>query len=479
MTQTYIDTTVLRAFLILNSTAPGVQANRQAHAVAQARQIIEDLKRRAKGDPNERYVLMRTQEVEYQIFLEEEEMRRIAAERNILVANDLVRQYNAEVGKHRPDFATLRGLWRRMAEVDVRIANNLADSYNRRYRQISRESLHSLERALTTNDHTLARRELEYLEKNRNYLMIAASQLEAQRQRFERIVGATSEYQRIATELERGERAFAENRLSESRTSLTMVQNRIREIRAHIPERDANNVTARAARTMRALDAREDSLVNLALEVLNKQGPDAAVEYFDEVLQKRMNISRERAAIVDQAIMRARPEQATVRESGVQMVVHDPNDSNRESLSLVQDRALLRAQERADSLRVVRARAEDIGTNIQTLISNRRPKDAERLFNREKAFLSSVMNSGDFRALELSVRQGSRAAGGTNVNRNRQRADQHTAEIYALIENNRVRDAHKRFRKNRKHLERHLDRESFQMLEMTVTQSFNSMAKRR
>jgi len=466
----------MRALYVLNeaSTHYSMSSSAQANAVNRARSILNDLKQKAKGDPNERYVAMKVLEVESQIYLEEEEMRRIAEDKRILTSNQLITQYNAEANKYRPDFAMVRGIFRRMQEVDTRQANNIADHYNKRYRQVSQEALYSLEKALNSNDAAIARRELEYCEKNKNYLMISSSQLVSQRARLDRLQGASTDMPRVLAALDAGEKAYREYRLSESRASLTMAQNRLNEIREHLPSKEGAEAAARAERAMNALDIREDSLVKLNLAVLDRQGPDAAIEYLQDVLQKRMNISSERASLVDQAIMRVRPERAL--ESKVKMIETDTSGSQKdyEAVLGVQNKAMRRAQEKADSLRKVRDRVANLSNNIYTLLQQNNYKPATRLFNKEREFLASAMDKSAFATLESYVQNGDRAAAAAraNLDKNRGRAEEDMARIYGLVEQNNVKEAYKRFNKYRKHLGKYLDREAFQMLEITVTQSY-------
>jgi hypothetical protein len=484
MSQTYVDTTVMRALYVLNeaSTHYSLNSSAQANAVNRARSILNDLKQKAKGDPNERYVAMKVLEVEAQIYLEEEEMRRIAEDKRILTANDLIRQYNGEANKLRPDFAMVRGIFRRMQEVDTRQANNIADHYNKRYRQVSQEALYSLEKALNSNDVFTARRELEYCEKNKNYLMISSAQLAGQRTRLDRLQGASTDMPRVLAALDAGEKAYREYRLSESRSNLTMAQNRLNEIREHLPSKEGSEAAERAERAMNALNFREDSLVKLNLAVLDKQGPDAAIEYLQDVLQKRMNISSERSSVVDQAIMRVRPDRAL--ESKVKMVEADTVEGSRkdyEAVLGVQNKAMRRAQEKADSLRKVRDRVANLSNNIYTLLQHNKSKDATRLFNKEKGFLSGAMEKSAFAMLESSVQNGDRAAAAAraNLDKNREKAEDYMARIYGLVEQNNVKEAYKRFNKYRKPLIKYLDRESFQMLEITVTQSYEQTFARK
>jgi len=483
MSQTYVDTTIMRALYVLNEASSHytMNNNKQSSAVARARAILTELKQKAKGDPNERYVAMKVLEVEQQIFLEEEEMRRIAEDKRILTANDLIRQYNAEANKFRPDFAMVRGIFRRMEEVDRRQANNIADHYNKRYRQVSQEAQYSLEKALNSNDAVIAKRELEYCEKNKNYLMINSAQLASQRARLDKLQGATTDMPTIMKALDTGEKAYREYRLSESRNNLTMAQNRINEIREHLPSKEGAEIAARAAKAMDALDHREDSLVRLNLDVLEKQGPDAAIEYLQDVLQKRMNISSEKASLIDQAILKVRPDR--VIESKVKMVETDTTGDSRKDYEMVlgaQNKAMLRAKAKADSLRAIRDKMASVSNNIYTLLQNNKPKDAMKLFNKEKVFLASAMEKSAFAMLESSVMDGDRAAAAAkaNLDKNRAKAETYMAKIYGLIEQNNVRDAYKRFDKYRKPLSRYLDKETFQMLEITVNQSYEQAMKK-
>ena len=77
LSQTTIDTLVQQAFVNINASAgadvPDADA-RHWQAVIDAKETVAKLKALAKGDPNEKYVLWKVNELEYQVFLEEREM---------------------------------------------------------------------------------------------------------------------------------------------------------------------------------------------------------------------------------------------------------------------------------------------------------------------------------------------------------------------------------------------------------------------
>ncbi|MFP4015373.1 MAG: hypothetical protein ACLFVQ_14900, partial [Chitinispirillaceae bacterium] len=48
--------------------------------------------------------------------------------------------------------------------------------------------------------------------------------------------------------------------------------------------------------------------------------------------------------------------------------------------------------------------------------------------------------------------------------------------IYALLERNKIKEAYRRFQMDKKPLSRFLDKNSFEMLEITVVQSYNYLS---
>jgi TolB-like protein len=69
-------------------------------------------------------------------------------------------------------------------------------------------------------------------------------------------------------------------------------------------------------------------------------------------------------------------------------------------------------------------------------------------------------------------------ANNTNRDKNRERAEDYKIRLYGLIEQNKVKEAYKRFNKYRKPLNKFLDIQDFQMLEITVMQSYEQAVKK-
>jgi hypothetical protein len=149
-------------------------------------------------------------------------------------------------------------------------------------------------------------------------------------------------------------------------------------------------------------------------------------------------------------------------------------------MAAIQQQARARAQVRADSIKAEKAKAEKISADIYTLLNKKRTKDATRMFDKEKPFLTSAMDKNALEMLELSINHGAQIANSIeDFIKHKNRALDYTARIYALIEKNEIREAHSRFNKYKKPLQKYLDKNTFQMLEMTVTQSYKQMGKKK
>ena len=63
------------------------------------------------------------------------------------------------------------------------------------------------------------------------------------------------------------------------------------------------------------------------------------------------------------------------------------------------------------------------------------------------------------------------ASSDENLRKNQERAQSEIIQIYEMLEKNNIKEAIDRFQKNRTPLQKYLDKEVFEMLEMTVTQA--------
>ena len=122
-----IDTLVEQAFVGLNIAADGMpgEDRRREEAIAEAKKIANRLRLEAQGDPNERYILWKTGELEGQILLEERDLILRQLEKKQKESNAVVSVFNRELGKKRPDFMVLKKAIDDMDRIDPRKAREL------------------------------------------------------------------------------------------------------------------------------------------------------------------------------------------------------------------------------------------------------------------------------------------------------------------------------------------------------------------
>jgi hypothetical protein len=527
ISQELIDTSILRAFTILNASADmaGVGFGHQ-RSLSEAKKIAQLLKERAKGDPNERYVLWKVGELEAQIYLEERDLVLQQMQKRQLTINELVDRYNTEVGKWRPDFATLYRIHKNMDQVDPGKAGELADSYNKRKNAISREAVYFLEKALLAGNFEEARKELGYCLRNQLYLNVSSSTYKQLEDRVEGLFRAKEAKPLIAAAVVSANRLLDQIDIIEARKTLDSAGNSLSTVKNFLPQNEAASLSASLKRVAGRLGGLEDSLVNVNIAILRSKGIDAADKYLQTVLRP-YGVSRDKAASVDRMIISIKsPENNAMHSEISGLEVGDEEESNpalddvmsaakkkaqvkMDSLQAIEDARLWKErqrQARQDSidgiaraaeevaLQKVTVRVDSVSTAVYNLIEKNEMADAERLLRREGAFLERNMRPDDYRLLKNTVEQfttyalaakneiaylkpieGKKDTTPTitpKVKANQNRAQEEILGIYTLLEQNEIGRAYKRFLVNKAPLQKYLEPEVYSMLELTVTQAY-------
>jgi len=140
-------------------------------------------------------------------------------------------------------------------------------------------------------------------------------------------------------------------------------------------------------------------------------------------------------------------------------------------------------------------RAFQISVEIYDLLDKNKTRAAKSRFNKEKAFLSKFLTKDAYEILEITIENPEQfgtesnvayivekkeempppapqtASSDENLRKNQERAQSEIIQIYEMLEKNNIKEAMDRFQKNRTPLQKYLDKEVFEMLEMTVTQA--------
>jgi hypothetical protein len=535
--QETIDTTVMKGFFVLTEAASLAGVGfRQQEAIQTARRLANDLKRKAKGDPNERYILWKVNELEAQIYLEERDLQLQKQQQGQITVNNLIARYNAEVGKARPDFATLKKLHTHIGALDPAKGNEIADSYNSRYRSISREVIYSIEKCVLAGNDSKAREELGYCLRNKNYLSISNTQYYQVESRVDGLSNAYSEKPLIEKETDSAETAIRLNRFGDARTLLFSAEYRLKNVIQYFPQTTRTPLSTRITKVNRRLAQKEDSLVNVNLSILNKNGIKAADEYLQKTL-KACGVSREKTAYVDSVILMIQsPDKKTVMAGELEKLTDADNTTSPQSslmLDDIKELARAKAQAKADSIRQAdqhalqiliaqrhkqdsilaaqrdaelialqknQERANAVTMEIYTLIDQNKLNDAEKKFRSVQDKLQQFLPPEMYNVLELSlkaVREPVESKGVSYITpvitqnnptstspqpqsdtesdkRNQERAQKEILAIYTMIENNQYQNAYNRFQSIRGPLQKYLPAEAFEVLEMTVMQAMSS-----
>lgn len=524
LSQEFIDSSVQRAFYILNEAASVAGVGfRQKEAIQEAKKISNRLKQMAKGDPNERYILWKTGELEAQIYLEERDIVYQKMQKGQVKVNQLISRFNSELGKNRPDFATLKRIHVQMGQLDIHKANEIASSFNQRYRAISREVLYFLEKALMTGDYNKARDELGYCLRNKTYLTIPDSKYNQLEKKLENLIRAQEETPLINSELQAARDAVLKNNLTKTRNLMSSIDCRLDRIKKVLSEGESSKIKRSLSEISRMFSSKEDSLVNVNIRLLQNEGVQAANEFLQNVL-KPCGVSREKIAYIDKAILSISTSDDPLMKNEIMGVVTDESDGNDYGFTDIYSSVKQKAQNRMDSLMLVeqhrmhmeeqrRAKEDSIAMLVQnkqqqlqknqelasqltvklyTLLEKNNSAEAVSLFEKQSDFLKYYLPSEGYEILRTSLHTPQYESEPVNTvtyikedpttdnktvedNKmmvNREKAQQMVISIYDMLEKNEISDAYNRFNANRKPLHKYLDREVFEMLETTIIQAY-------
>jgi len=434
--QETVDTTVMKGFYVLTEAAGVAGVGfRQQEAINTAKRLAKELREKAKGDPNARYVLWKVGELEAQIYLEERDLEIQKKLQRQITVNEYVDRYNTEVGRPRPDFSTMKKIHTQLLAIDPPKGNELADSYNKRYKSISREVIFSIEKAVLAGNDTKAREELGYCLRNKNYLSISDEQYYQIESRVDGLTKAYIEKPLIEKETDSAEKTIRINDFNSARTLIFSAQYRLKNSNEYYPQDVSQRLSFQINKINKRLSSKEDSLVNINLSILSKQGIKPADEYLQKTL-KAYGVAREKTSYVDSMIlMISSPEK---NKMAAEFEGLEQTDEPQESsvFDNIRESARLKAQVKADSMRL----ADEV---------------ALRRLQAERARNDSI----------LAVRLDAERA---EQKKNQERAISVTMEIYRLVDQNRPNEAESIYLAQYLPLSKYLPSDMFDVLDMTL-----------
>ncbi|MDO5577278.1 MAG: hypothetical protein Q4F84_09370, partial [Fibrobacter sp.] len=452
LSQDYIDSSIQRAFYILNEAASVAGIGfRQQEAITAAKKISAQLKQMGKGDPNEKYILWKTGELDAQLYLEERDLVYQKMQKGQIKVNELIARFNAELGKTRPDFATLKRIHVQMGQIDIDKSNEIASSYNQRYKAISREVVYNIEKTLMAGDYKKAREELGYCLRNRAYLTISNSRYKQLEKQLDNLTKAQEEMPQINGELKTAKELIAKHKLGEARDLIGSVEYRLERIKSVLTQSEFNKVNRSISDVSRKFSSTEDSLVNVNINLLQSKGVKAADEFLRNVLEP-YGVSREKIAYVNKAILSISSPDDTLMKNEINDVVTDENETDDHGFTSMYSSVIQKAQNRMDSLMAAeqqrmeyeeQKRTEE--ENAVSIASTTVPSTANTA--------SAVYSSSTGVAMPVNAASSSSASPTATSSANTQPtqdyhelASQLAIRLYTLIEQNRTSEASELFK---------------------------------
>ncbi len=301
VSQTYVDTTIARALYLLTAAADQAEIGLTMEgAILQAKEIARKLRDVAENDVNKSYILFKVQELESQIYLEEEgiyQEKLVDRQRSV---NDLVTKYNRELGKDRPDFSALKAIVEKTSEYDSNTFDEMARGYRDRRNAIAGEVLHAIEAAIDDEMYDVARAELAYCRENRSFLGIRLTQYAKLEGRLQARVSTDGELAFIDQTADQIDSLLPGLELGKAGQKLDLINRRLSVIETRVPKRHWDLRYFRSKRQAQALASKEDSLINQTRKILQTDGVYAAGQHLE--ILKKYGVSHDKIAQINQQI---------------------------------------------------------------------------------------------------------------------------------------------------------------------------------
>lgn len=508
LSQEFVDTMVQNAYFNFVSAAEEVKSEkRQKNAIAEAKKVANSLKRMAKNDPNSRYILWRVNELEHQIFLEEQEVFLKKLYQKQKEINVLVSKFNKEVGKWRPGFANLIAINNQMLEVDSKKGNELGWLIKDRNKNITREVLISLEKSLLACNYEKAKKEFVYVRKNRQYLNISESKYSSLENRLRAKEDADDLIANINKYLRKIKIIIKSNDLASSKRNIEVLQDRVRSIKNYITVSNYSKYFRYTRNLLKEVYVKEDSLVDINVKMVNNRNVDNAIDFMENVLRKR-GVSLDKIKIVDDAIMSIPGQRRTHTDKKVDQELVTFNNSSLDAgfnfgdvqakVQAKKDSIIAFDNEQKRIARIeyerthrseidakkkeekkiakLRKKAFKICGDIYSLIDIKKTKKAIVKFDKSKSFIIKYTSHENFSRLKSSLQDAQIIERKSDAKfvKNKEKARRITIEIYTLLEENRIEEAYSKFKKVRVPMQKFSTEETYKTLSSAVKQAYES-----
>jgi hypothetical protein len=162
VSQFYVDSLIDKAMLEFNSLSDPSNSKSHESVVQYAKEITSRLRSIAKNDLHQKYILSKVSELESQIYLEEHELLLEKAQWKQKHSDQIIVDFNKEIGSDHPDFNILYALQKKAFEVDTAVFLQMDHSIKKQAESLRKLLPDLIEQNLQENKLDAAHKELLY-----------------------------------------------------------------------------------------------------------------------------------------------------------------------------------------------------------------------------------------------------------------------------------------------------------------------------
>jgi len=173
----YVDSLIDNAMFKFYSRFDPSSGVTQEEAISYAKGIAYKLRETSLNDANKKYILTKVNELEQQIYLEENEL---TMEKSLWLqkkTNELIAEFNSLLSWERPDFNKLYKIKTNLDGLDPKKGSEVEESLNKRTASFGKVMPSMIDRLLGSGNTEDAQKELAYCRQNASYIKIPAADL--------------------------------------------------------------------------------------------------------------------------------------------------------------------------------------------------------------------------------------------------------------------------------------------------------------
>lgn len=177
VSQYYVDSLIDNAVFRFFSRFDPSSGITHEDAIKYAKGVAYKLRQTAGKDANKKYILAKVNELEQQIYLEENELTMEKSLWSQKKSNELIAEFNSLIAQDRPDFYKLYKVKSQLISIDSKKGDEVEKAFQNRVSSFCKVMPSLIEQLLGSGKTIEAQKDLAYCVQNASYIKIAATDL--------------------------------------------------------------------------------------------------------------------------------------------------------------------------------------------------------------------------------------------------------------------------------------------------------------